>query len=169
MKSKDEEKACTRLAWMRTSEDCAQIEKILPTHKRDSVIHPYSDRKMYFPFNMGGMGGMGGMGFEGEEEGESQGRRPRREQSETEAKDPEHTRLYEGPLFLYDCHCSCLCMDQVDANNRNERCVFLCCDVVLGVPKTSTDAEIKKAFRKLAMTHHPDKGGDPEKVKNPCL
>lgn len=37
---------------------------------------------------------------------------------------------------------------------------------ILGLEKASaTDAEIKKAFRKQAMTHHPDKGGDPEKFK----
>ncbi len=30
----------------------------------------------------------------------------------------------------------------------------------LGVSRGSTDAEIKSAYRKLAMQHHPDKGGD---------
>jgi curved DNA-binding protein CbpA len=37
---------------------------------------------------------------------------------------------------------------------------------VLGVPKNATDAEIKKAFRKCASKHHPDReGGDAEKMK----
>lgn len=34
---------------------------------------------------------------------------------------------------------------------------------VLGLKKGATDKEIKKAYRKLVMKHHPDKGGD-EKV-----
>ncbi len=33
---------------------------------------------------------------------------------------------------------------------------------VLGVEKTATADEIKKAYRKLAKEHHPDKGGDTE-------
>jgi len=36
---------------------------------------------------------------------------------------------------------------------------------VLGVAKTASDDEVKKAYRKLAMKHHPDKGGDPEQFK----
>ena len=31
---------------------------------------------------------------------------------------------------------------------------------ILGLKKGATDKEIKKAYRKLAMEHHPDKGGD---------
>lgn len=34
----------------------------------------------------------------------------------------------------------------------------------LEVSKDASQADIKKAFRKAAMKHHPDKGGDPEKV-----
>jgi curved DNA-binding protein CbpA len=29
---------------------------------------------------------------------------------------------------------------------------------ILGVPKTATEAEMKKAHRKLALQYHPDKG-----------
>ena len=36
---------------------------------------------------------------------------------------------------------------------------------VLNVAKSASDDEIKKAFRKLALKEHPDKGGDPEKFK----
>ena len=35
----------------------------------------------------------------------------------------------------------------------------------LGVPKTATADEIKRAFRKLASQHHPDKGGDTVKFQ----
>jgi len=36
---------------------------------------------------------------------------------------------------------------------------------LLEVDKSSSDSEIKKAYRRLAVKHHPDKGGDPEKFK----
>jgi hypothetical protein len=36
---------------------------------------------------------------------------------------------------------------------------------VLGVPKTASADEIKKAYRKIALKEHPDKGGDPDKFK----
>lgn len=36
---------------------------------------------------------------------------------------------------------------------------------VLGLAKGASKDEIKRAYRKLAVQHHPDKGGDPEKFK----
>jgi DnaJ-class molecular chaperone len=35
----------------------------------------------------------------------------------------------------------------------------------LGVPRTATADDIKKAFRRLASQHHPDKGGDTQKFQ----
>jgi DnaJ family protein A protein 2 len=34
----------------------------------------------------------------------------------------------------------------------------------LGVAKDCEESEIKKAYKKMALKHHPDKGGDIEKV-----
>lgn len=36
---------------------------------------------------------------------------------------------------------------------------------ILGVPKTASDDDIKKAYRKMAMKHHPDRGGDEKAFK----
>lgn len=36
---------------------------------------------------------------------------------------------------------------------------------LLGIGKDADENEIKKAYRKLALKNHPDKGGDPEKFK----
>lgn len=36
---------------------------------------------------------------------------------------------------------------------------------ILGVSTSASQEDIKKSFKKLAMIHHPDKGGDPEKFK----
>ena len=36
---------------------------------------------------------------------------------------------------------------------------------VLGVDQKATQNEVRKAFKKLAIKHHPDRGGDSEKFK----
>ena len=35
----------------------------------------------------------------------------------------------------------------------------------LGVAKTASEAEIKTAYRRLVLEHHPDKNGDPIKFR----
>ena len=39
---------------------------------------------------------------------------------------------------------------------------------ILGVNKNSDTKEIKKQYKKLAVKHHPDKGGDSENFKEIC-
>ena len=39
----------------------------------------------------------------------------------------------------------------------------------MGVSKTATTDEIKKAYKKKALRLHPDKGGDPEKFKEVAI
>ena len=36
---------------------------------------------------------------------------------------------------------------------------------ILGIPKTASDSDIRKAYKKQSMQHHPDRGGDEEQFK----
>ncbi len=40
---------------------------------------------------------------------------------------------------------------------------------ILGVEKDAEESEIRKAYKKLALKNHPDKGGDVEKVKQHAM
>src|SRR5256714_8315047 len=42
------------------------------------------------------------------------------------------------------------------------------CYRVLDVPKTATEAEIKKAYRRLAMKYHPDRNPDDREAEESC-
>jgi DnaJ family protein A protein 2 len=41
--------------------------------------------------------------------------------------------------------------------------------IIVGVAKDADEGEIKKAYKKLALKNHPDKGGDIEKVPKPNM
>lgn len=36
---------------------------------------------------------------------------------------------------------------------------------ILGIEKTASEEEVRKGFKRAALIHHPDRGGDPEKFK----
>ena len=36
---------------------------------------------------------------------------------------------------------------------------------ILGVNRDASDTELKSAYKKASMQHHPDRGGDEEKFK----
>lgn len=52
--------------------------------------------------------------------------------------------------------------DVPDSSNKDNTRLY----GLLGVESTASAAEIKKAYHKMAIRHHPDKGGDPEVFKD---
>ena len=58
--------------------------------------------------------------------------------------------------FAYSPYASFLKMSSRDTDTQTSY-------AILGVPKTATKAEIQTAYRKMALKHHPDKGGSQER------
>ena len=50
-------------------------------------------------------------------------------------------------------------IEQKSAVIRVRKCAVTAFYEILGVEKTATDAEVKKAYRKLSLLTHPDKNG----------
>jgi hypothetical protein len=53
-----------------------------------------------------------------------------------------------------------LIIDEVDEDNSDGADFY----AILGISKQANSTEIKDAYRKLCLLHHPDKGGDTKKV-----
>lgn len=57
--------------------------------------------------------------------------------------------LYQGLCFLAALYCSAILYDAVESAEDHYK--------ILGVKRSASQKEIKKAFRKLALKYHPDK------------